>query len=118
MVILIPSRGLNLHNLMIIALLTLILIYMAVNQPYRSKLVLIFECVSFGNLIILIATISYLKVEDQRYKYWVLATTISATVAFVQFCIIVVWSGVQAYLCNFKCTCACKIRQSSGEDEN
>ena len=118
MIILVPSRGLNLHNLMIIGLLTLILMHMTVNQPYRSKLILIFQCVSFSNLIILVAIISYLKLEDRRYKYWVLATTISATVAFVQFCIIVVWSGVRMYLNNFKCTCACKVRQSSDEGES
>lgn len=111
MIILVPSRGLNLHNLMIIALLTIILIYMAVNQPYRSRLVLIFQCVSLGNLIVLVAVITYLKLEDRRYKYWVLTTTISVTVAFVQFCIIVVWSGVQIYYRNFKCTCACRARQ-------
>ena len=118
MIILVPSRGLNLHNLMIIILLTLILIHMAVNQPYRSKLVLIFQCISFGNLIILVAVISYLKIEDRRYKYWVLATTLSSTVTFVQFCIIVVWSAVQVYLHNWKCTCAWKVQQSSDDDDS
>ena len=118
MIILVPSRGLNFHNLMIIILLTLILIHMAVNQPYRSKLVLIFQCVLFGNLIILVAVISYLKIEDRRYKYWVLATTLSATVTFVQFCIIVVWSAVQVYLHNWKCTCAWKGQQSSDDDDS
>ena len=117
MIILVPSRGLNLHFYVVVALMTLILVHTAVNQPYRSKLVLIFQCVSFGNLIILVATIMYLKLEDRRYKYWILATTLSATVAFVQFCIIVVWSGVQVYLHNFRCTCACKDRQSSDEGE-
>ena len=119
MIVLAPSRGLNLHNLMIIALLTLLLVHMAVNQPYRSKLVLIFQSISFGNLIILVAIITYLKLEDRKYKYWVLATTISVSVAFVQFCIIVVWSGVRAYLHYFTgCTCACKGRSSSDEGES
>ena len=110
MVILAPSRGLNLHNLMIVALLTLILIYMAITQPYRSKVVLILQCISFGNLIILVGVISYLKLESRMYKYWVIATTVSTTLAFVQFCIIVLWSGIKVYLHNFRClrrVCQC-----------
>ena len=118
MIVLVPSRGLNLHNLMIIAVLTLILIHMAVNQPYRSKAVLIFQCISFGNLIILVGVISYLKIEDKRYKYWVLATTISVTVAFIQFCVIVMWSAVRVYRHNFRCTCACKAHQHQNSDED
>ena len=118
LIVLAPSRGLNLHNLMVIAILTLILIHMAFIQPYRSKLVLTFQCISFGNLIILVAVISYLKLEDRRYKYWIIATTISVTFAFVQFCIIVVWSCAKLHFNKFKCTCACKICQSHDEGEN
>ena len=114
MVILVPSRGLNLHNLMIIALLTLILIHMAISQPYRSKVVLLFQCVSFGNLVILVGVISFMKIEDQKYRYWVVATSVSTTIAFAQFCIIVVLSVVKVYRNNFNC--ACRVCKTHVED--
>lgn len=114
MIILVPSRGLNLHNLMIIAVLTLILIHMAVSQPYRSKAVLLFQCVSFGNLVILVGVISFMKIEDQKYKYWVVATSVSVTVAFVQFCIIVVLSVVK--VCHNNFNRVCRVRKTHTED--
>ena len=55
-----------------------------------------------------------MKIEDQEYKYWVVATTVSTTIAFAQFCIIVVFSIVKIYRNNFKC--ACRIHQARTED--
>ena len=117
LIVLVPSQGLNLHNLMIIVVLTLILIHMAIVMPYKSKVVLFFQCFTFGNLIILVSLISYLKIEKRRYKYWVMATTVSVTLAFVQFCAIVVLSVVRLY--SSYCTLACKAssKRSDG-DEN
>ena len=117
LIVLVPSQGLNLHNLMIIVILTLILIHMAIVMPYKSKVVLFFQCFTFGNLIILVSLFSYLKIEKRRYKYWVMATTMSVTLAFVQFCTIVVLSVVRLY--SSYCTLACKAssKRSDG-DEN
>ena len=116
LIVLVPSHELNLHNLMTIVILTLILIHMAIVQPYKSKVVLLFQCFSFVNLIILISIISYQKLEDQRYKYWVITTTVSVTLAFAQFCVLIVWSALKVYLKYCSCFYKACRRYQEGEE--
>ena len=56
-----------------------------------------------------------MKIDNQKYRYWVVATSVSTMVAFAQFCIIVVLSVVKEYRNNFNCVC--KDRKTHTEDQ-
>jgi hypothetical protein len=57
--------------------------------------------------------------HDRHHSSILISTYCIQVISFVQLCTIVVWSGVQAYLRNVnKRICACKICQSSSENES
>ena len=79
-------------NLVILTIVLLfLLLYTLVCRVYKRKSVMIFESLLLGNLIVLSGST---KLVPNRST----ALIVSIGFAFVQFCIIVVWSFVKAYV--------------------
>ena len=88
----------NVNLFLLLTFATLLLFYMSFMQVYRRIEVLIAECSFLVNLILLVG--GFVLFNGERGRMIVLYVSIS--IAFLQFCGIVVWSLIKTYFLKFR----------------
>ena len=83
----------NINLFLLLTFATLLLFYMSFMQVYRRTIVLIAESSFLLNLILLVG--AFILFDGVRGRMAVLYASIS--IAFLEFCVIVVWSVVKTY---------------------
>ena len=92
-------------NLLLLHILVLILLlYMAIVQPYKNKIIFIIQNSFLANILLLSAFVLYAETQENKHTLQAATIGISIGVAFLQFCAIVV--------CNVIRLCCCKKRHS------
>ena len=88
----------NVNLFLLLTFATLLLFYMSFMQVYRRIAVLIAECSFLVNLILLVG--GFILFNGERGRMIVLYVSIS--IAFLEFCGIVVWSLIKTYFLKFR----------------
>ena len=88
----------NINLFLLLTFATLLLFYMSFMQVYRRTIVLIAESSFLLNLILLVG--AFILFDGVRGRMAVLYVSIS--IAFLEFCVIVVWSVVKTYFLDLK----------------
>ena len=88
----------NINLFLLLSFATLLLFYMSFMQVYRRTIVLIAESSFLLNLILLVS--GFILFDHVRGQMAVLYASIS--IAFLEFCVIVVWSVVKTYFLDLR----------------
>ena len=88
----------NINLFLLLTFATLLLFYMSFMQVYRRTIVLIAESSFLLNLILLVG--AFILFDNVRGRMAVLYVSIS--IAFLEFCVIVVWSVVKTYFLDLR----------------